>query len=289
MRDPEFARLAHLINKLCEDPEGNKKEIEEAVRLINIRAAELAKQARQNRPRGMAKKYPFLDPEPHGIPIEYLDLEGDKNFMDLAAQRQELLDDAADSGADHTDTITELEAKMNEIASDKALDYIEKWNALHSQFPWLPADINGIPLEQLQLLDDPYFKQLASTRQHLLTNHGLSPTDGKIQSLEKRMADRAYQLAIECDKRNTREVRQEDTLDDKYPFADIEYEIIAGGNPEADRHFRELADQHAALTAEAETQYGGVHRDQLCLFLPLQYVSQYHFTCRIDPGIGNDD
>ena len=24
-------------------------------------------------------------------------------------------------------------------------------------------------------------------------------------------------------------------------------------------------------------------------FLPLQYVSQYHFTCRIDPGIGNDD
>ena len=39
----------------------------------------------------------------------------------------------------------------------------------------------------------------------------------------------------------------------------------------------------------AGTQYGGVHRDQLCLFLPLQYVSQYHFTCRIDPGIGNDD
>nr|CAJ2475114.1 unnamed protein product [Leishmania braziliensis] len=128
----------------------------------------------------------FLDPEPEGMAIADLPLDTDKEFAALEAERRRRAKDPR-AAKRNKDVIRDLEDKMNDRAHQLAKENFVKQRDFMDQEP------EGVLLERLLLDTDPEFKDAEIARYKAKKDLKFDPK--KVAALEKRMNDRAHELA----------------------------------------------------------------------------------------------
>ncbi|KAG5475800.1 hypothetical protein CUR178_03513 [Leishmania enriettii] len=175
--DPQYsdAELKRALLK-AQRRQDNRAEIESLERALNDRAAELARAQRQ-------KDRAFLDPEPEGIPITDVPLDCDQNFLRLEDYLRKLKRDLRRNA----DAIADTQEKMNDRAHQLAKDEFAKQRHFMDQEP------EGVPLERLPLDIDSEFKDVEVALHKAKKDPQADPK--RVAALEKRMNDRAHELA----------------------------------------------------------------------------------------------
>ncbi|AYU79929.1 calpain-like cysteine peptidase, putative [Leishmania donovani] len=128
----------------------------------------------------------FLDPEPEGMAIANVPLDADKEFAALEAERRRRSKDPR-AAKRNKDVIRDLENQMSDRAHQLAKEEFAKQRDFMDQEP------EGVPLERLPLDTDPEFKDAEIARYKAKTDPKADPK--KVAALEKRMNDRAHELA----------------------------------------------------------------------------------------------
>ncbi|KAG5475540.1 hypothetical protein LSCM4_04122 [Leishmania orientalis] len=177
--DAEFRELEAQRAKLKEDPRRNADTIKDLEDRLNSRAHALAKALKE-----AARS--FLNAEPEGMAIADLPLDADKDFAALEAERRRRVKDPR-AAKRNKDVVRDLEEKMNDRAHQLAKDEFAKQRHFMDQEP------EGVPLERLPLDIDPEFKDVEMTLHKAKKDPHADPK--RVAALEKRMNDRAHELA----------------------------------------------------------------------------------------------
>ncbi|KAL7697109.1 calpain-like cysteine peptidase [Lotmaria passim] len=194
--DPQYgdAELQRAILK-AQDPKANARRVTELEKALNDRAHELAKDQRQ-------KDRAFLDPEPEGIPIKYVPLDTDLNFLRLEDYLRKLKKDPKRNA----DAIASTQDKMNDRAHELAEGVVA------DDLACLPvAAYRGIPKEDLNLHSYPKFRDAANRRRDAIQNSAHTP---EVRTLEEEMDKLAKEIA-------------DDVIADERAFLDSEPEGMA--------------------------------------------------------------
>ncbi|KAG5499199.1 hypothetical protein JIQ42_04011 [Leishmania sp. Namibia] len=177
--DAPFAKMEQQLRR-AQRRQDNRAEIESLERVLNDRAAELAKGQRQ-------KDRAFLDPEPEGIPITDVPLDSDQNFLRLEDYLRKLKRDLRRNA----DAIADTQESMNDRAHELAKGVVAE------DLACLPrAAYRGIPKEELPLDADKDFAALeAERRRRVKDPRAAKRNKDVVRDLEDKMNDRAHQLA----------------------------------------------------------------------------------------------
>ena len=182
--DHDFMDMEAELRDLKKDPKKNAKAIEELQKEMNDRSHELAKEKRR-------ADRSFLDPEPEGVPIDSIDLDGDKKFLALEKELRKAKQDPKKNAA----RIAELQGQMNERAHELAKEKKKQDRAFLSPEP------EGIPLRLLGLEEHEDFSDMEQKRSALVKN---PKTAGQVKELEGHLKDLTHDIAKELIKSERR-------------------------------------------------------------------------------------
>ncbi|KPI83599.1 putative calpain-like cysteine peptidase [Leptomonas seymouri] len=133
----------------------------------------------------LAKERAFLDQEPEGVPLEHLPLADDREFHDMERELRALKKQPSkNKGA-----IEDLEERMNDRVHAMAKDFLAK------DRDYLLPEPLGVPLDELQLNEDPTFRSIEDQRRALKKEPRNNAKS--IKDLEDKLNDRAVALAKE--------------------------------------------------------------------------------------------
>eukprot|EP00796_Vickermania_ingenoplastis_P008752 gene8752-6156_t len=188
--DPEPAGVPLRYLPLNTDPEFHALEIERRRLKRNNAPAEAIwkiEKKMDSRARGLAKELVekgrgFLDPEPLGVPIADVPLNGDEQFRHLEEQRRAVKQENKNAAQ-----LKALEQKLNERASQLAAQLLESERSFMDQCP------GGIPLQYLPLNEDHKTREVERARRRLRKEN--PENTEAIKALEKQMETRALELA----------------------------------------------------------------------------------------------
>ncbi|KPI88003.1 putative calpain-like cysteine peptidase putative cysteine peptidase Clan CA family C2 [Leptomonas seymouri] len=176
--DRDFHEKELLHRKLLQLPETNRVELAELEKKMNDRVHALAKDL-------VLKGRAFLNPEPCGVPIADVPLNGDEEFRKMEEQRRAL----KEAGRSSTH-IKAIEDKLNHRAGLLAQNLLDSERAFMD-----PAPL-GIPLRVIPLNDDARLRTIERTRRRLFKEDPYRNAED-IAMLESGMERRAYELADE--------------------------------------------------------------------------------------------
>ncbi|KPA73484.1 putative calpain-like cysteine peptidase putativecysteine peptidase Clan CA family C2 [Leptomonas pyrrhocoris] len=176
--DRDFHEKELLLRKMLQRPEKNKAELAELQKKMNDRVHAMAKEL-------VLKGRAFLNPEPLGVPIADVPLNGDEDFRKMEEQRRALKE--AGRNPAH---IKSIEDKLNERAEMLAQKLLDTERAFMD-----PAPL-GIPLRDLPLNNDARLRTIERTRRQL-RKEDAERNAADISVLECGMDGRAYELADE--------------------------------------------------------------------------------------------
>ncbi|KPA75183.1 tb-292 membrane associated protein-like protein [Leptomonas pyrrhocoris] len=135
----------------------------------------------QRRSNAILRRFPFLKTSNYmSVLLPELHLDEDDEFMRLAAEREKLLKPPSE---------------------------------LRDRYPFLPAVIDGVPIEELGLESDAEFMRLASQREDLL---------GPLRAKLKGVLDREEAMRTRLSERVAAHIAEENAQRDKYRFVDIQ-------------------------------------------------------------------
>ena len=176
-RDFHEKELQHR-KLLRQRPQNNRAEMAELEKKMNDRVHVLARDL-------ILKGRAFLNPEPLGVPIADVPLNGDEEFRKLEEQRRALKE--AGRNPAH---IKAIEDRLNERAETLAQKLLDGERAFMD-----PAPL-GIPLSEIPLNDDARMRTIERTRRQLRKEASERNAED-IAVLEGGMEGRAYELADE--------------------------------------------------------------------------------------------
>ncbi|KAH9593132.1 Peptidase C2 [Trypanosoma melophagium] len=174
--DRQFHNLESELRTLKKLPAKNQKEIEDIKNEMDNRAHELAKEY-------LKKRRGFLNPEPLGVPLSELPLNDDDKFRKLEARRFEMKKNPKTTAPE----LQKIEDEMNERAKELAEEKLKKERA------FLDPEPEGIPLSELPLNKDKYFREMEK-KLRALRNDPRNNAEA-IKDLEYDMNERAHELA----------------------------------------------------------------------------------------------
>ncbi|CCW61010.1 unnamed protein product, partial [Phytomonas sp. EM1] len=152
----------------------------------------------------------FLDRTPEGIPIELLDLDGDSVFREAEKNARALQSlktrQSAKGGRSknigNEGVLKERKTLMNNRVHEMAKELIERNRS------FLKATVEGVPVSEIPLDDDPQFRELEIKRLRLLLSDRDANRDvtnsrqGQLMDLEEKLMSRACELAKGVKHRN---------------------------------------------------------------------------------------
>ncbi|GET89693.1 calpain-like cysteine peptidase, putative [Leishmania tarentolae] len=188
--DPEFKDAEIARYKAKKDPSADPKKVAALEKRMNDRAHELAKME-------LAKDRAFLDPEPEGVPLADLPLSDDKEFNELAKQRQAL----KNTRRGRDPEIKELEEKMNDRVHGIAREYLSKNRG------YLNPEPQNVPLADLPLNRDPIFREMEN--ELLKAMKDPRSNAAKIAELQDDLNNRANELAKDLRRKELANQEQE--------------------------------------------------------------------------------
>jgi hypothetical protein len=219
----------HSYPKFRDAANRRRDAIRRGVRAPDVKAIEdeMDKLAKEIADDVIAAERAFLDQEPEGMALADIPLDDDKEFVALEAERRRRSKDPR-AAKRNKDVIKDLEDKMNERAHQLAKEEFAKQRGFMDKEP------EGVPLDRLPLDTDPEFKDAEIARYKAKKNPKADPK--KVAALEKRMNDRAHELA-------KRELAKDRAFLDPEPEGVPLADLPLGEDPE----FNELARQRQAL------------------------------------------
>ncbi|EPY18645.1 calpain-like cysteine peptidase [Strigomonas culicis] len=144
---------------------------------MNERAHALAKEL-------VEKGRGFLDPEPLGVPIVDVPLNGDEQFRKMEEQRRSIKHDPRNAS-----TVRALEERLNDRAYELAESLLQSERAFMDQQPL------GLALSDLPLNQDLRMREIERTRRMLKKDNVNGVHSADVKVLEDGMNGRAFQLA----------------------------------------------------------------------------------------------
>ncbi|CAD2215572.1 Calpain family cysteine protease/Calpain large subunit, domain III, putative [Angomonas deanei] len=175
--DKEFRELERQRRDQLQQPTPNQKTITQLEARMNERGHLLAKDL-------VEKGRSFLDPEPLGVPIADVPLNGDEQFRKMEEQRRSLKQDPRNAA-----TVKALEERLNDRAYELAQQLLDKERAFMDQNPL------DIPLSDLPLNQDLRMREIERTRRLLSKDNASGKHDSDIAVLGEGMAARSVELA----------------------------------------------------------------------------------------------
>ncbi|CAD2221919.1 hypothetical protein, conserved [Angomonas deanei] len=113
--------------------------------------------------------------------------------------------------------------------------------------PFLPSEINGIPIEELPLKDDEPFAALAE--EHARLAQDPEANEEALKDVEEQMKDRAKELADQA-------AEEEKALRDALPFVDVGKTPLRELDLDSDPEFAKLHAAYDELAKDPETANG---------------------------------
>ncbi|CAD2221922.1 hypothetical protein, conserved [Angomonas deanei] len=275
-RDAEFAELSGKRDALLTDPEKNADEIRDVEEAMHDRANELAaRDKRRRRPSTHLKpksaemsmiednEVSELPEEDGGLPDQPLKREAqetpclaatdmkDPYYEQLEALRDALIAEDPDKNAPAIRCVEEqMKDRAEQLKDDDekaAAEQARQKDALLEQMPFLPSEINGIPIEELPLKDDEPFAALAE--EHARLAQDPEANEEALKDVEEQMKDRAKELADQA-------AEEEKALRDALPFVDVGKTPLRELDLDSDPEFAKLHAAYDELAKDPETANG---------------------------------
>ncbi|KPA73485.1 putative calpain-like cysteine peptidase putativecysteine peptidase Clan CA family C2 [Leptomonas pyrrhocoris] len=254
--DPKFQEQLDALKRLHNNPEGKEDSILALEKQMNDRAHELAKAVlAKERPKylsgnDLSKLAPLLDEDPEYTNAERMRhlLKGDPRN---AAKVREIEGD-----------LRERAAALADATSGVDLNFMD-------------PEYEGIPRDDIELLNDPTFAEMAQTRANLLRNPAANAR--KIDDVEDQMHERAADLAKAMHEKERTYLDREPEgvpldllpLNEDEPFSKMEDELRAL-NRKPKKDMKAIKDLQKALNDRAHELAAKLKHDERELFLDPQ-------------------
>ncbi|CAJ1014143.1 hypothetical protein IOCL1545_000023400, partial [Leishmania shawi] len=263
-KDATFSELAGMRDALLSDPERNAAPLRAVEEEMHGRAAEVAAQRkRRARPERLAAysvQMTDVQPEMAG---EVREPEGDTApllsgtevrdpyYEELAALRASLVEEGWKRNTDKIRAVEEqMKDRVVQLRTDDeraAAAHARVRDALLEQYPFLPKEVHGIPLEELPLRDDDEFVGAEQERARLAAEPVRSAES--LRAAEVRMRERAERLADVA-------AAEEEALRERLPFVEVGKVPLRGMGLESWPEFAALLAQLEELAKDPATAEG---------------------------------
>ncbi|KAG5482831.1 hypothetical protein LSCM1_06863 [Leishmania martiniquensis] len=227
-KDAAFSELAEKRRTLLSDPERNAAPLRAVEEEMHERAAEVAAQRkRRTRPERLAYSVQMADVQPERAG-EVREAEADTApflsgtevrdpyYEELMALRASLMVEGPKRNADKIRAVEEqMKDRAVQLRTDDeraAAARVRVRDALLEQYPLLPKEVHGIPLEELPLRDDDEFVDAEQEHARLATDPVRNAEP--LRAAEERMRERAEKLADVA-------AAEEEALRERLPFVEV--------------------------------------------------------------------
>ncbi|KAG5482829.1 hypothetical protein LSCM1_06861 [Leishmania martiniquensis] len=227
-KDAAFSELAEKRRTLLSDPERNAAPLRAVEEEMHERAAEVAAQRkRRTRPERLAYSVQMADVQPERAG-EVREAEADTApflsgtevrdpyYEELMALRASLMVEGPKRNADKIRAVEEqMKDRAVQLRTDDeraAAARVRVRDALLEQYPLLPKEVHGIPLEELPLRDDDEFVDAEQEHARLATDPVRNAEPPR--AAEERMRERAEKLADVA-------AAEEEALRERLPFVEV--------------------------------------------------------------------